>query len=138
MENSIRETLFNLSQKAYHNAYAPYSNYNVGAALITKDQKAFIGANIENASYGSSICAERVCICSAYANGVQKDDIVGFAIVSNSDEPAMPCGACLQVLNELLKSDTTIYVFNLNGECIETNMATLLPYPFDKDDLKNV
>lgn len=138
MENQIRETLFNLSTKAYKNAYTPYSNFNVGAALVTNDQKAFVGTNIENAAYGSSMCAERVCIYSAYANGIKKDDIAGFALIANSVEPSMPCGACLQVLNELLNHDTTIYVFNLNGDCIETNIATLLPYPFDEDDLRNV
>ncbi|MDL2211502.1 cytidine deaminase [Erysipelotrichaceae bacterium OttesenSCG-928-M19] len=138
MADKIRETLFNLSYKAYHNAYAPYSKFNVGAALITHDQKAFVGANIENAAYGSSMCAERVCIYSAYANGVKKDDIIGFAVISDNKEPSMPCGACRQVLNELLNDDVVIYVFNLEGDCIETNIATLLPYAFDETDLKNV
>lgn len=138
MENQIRESLFNLCSAAYKNAYVPYSKYAVGAALITKDQKAFIGANIENAAYGSSMCAERVCIYSAYANGIRKEDIAGFALISNSQQPAMPCGACLQVLEELLEATTTIYVFNLNGDCIETDMETLLPYPFSESDLKNV
>lgn len=138
MKNQIRENLLNLCSSAYKNAYVPYSNYPVGAALITKDQKAFIGANIENAAYGSTMCAERVCIYSAYANGVRKGDIAGFALMSNSKQPAMPCGACLQVLEELLESNTTIYVFNLNGDCIETDMETLLPYPFSERDLENV
>ena len=138
MEDTLKEKLFNLSYKAFHNAYAPYSNFRVGAAMITKDNKAFVGANIENAAYGLAMCAERVCVFSAYANGVEKDDIAGFAIITDSVEPAMPCGACRQVLSELLPSDLTIYIFNLEGTCIETNIATLLPYSFGKEDLKNV
>lgn len=138
MENTLRENLFNLCKAAYKNAYVPYSNYPVGAALITKDMKAFMGANIENAAYGSTTCAERVCVYSAYANGVRKEDIAGFALISNSKKLAMPCGACLQVLEELLEPTTTIYVFNLDGDCVETDIATLLPYPFSKRDLENV
>ena len=138
MENTIRETLFTLCKQAYENAYTPYSHFNVGAALITKDQKAFIGANIENASYGLSMCAERVCIFSAYANGVKKEDIVGFGVITNTEVPSMPCGACRQVLSELIGKDITIYVFNLQGECIETNIETLFPYPFGEEDLTDV
>lgn len=136
--DNIKDTLFNLCKKAFKNAYVPYSNYQVGAALVTKDNKAFIGANIENVSYGLSMCAERSCIYSAYANGVKKDDIVAFALVTDSKDFGMPCGACLQVLSELLNSDTPIYVFNLKGDSLETNIETLLPYAFKEADLKNV
>ncbi|WP_423364561.1 cytidine deaminase [Mycoplasma sp. P36-A1] len=142
MKEKLRETMFNLSMKGYANAYVPYSNYAVGASLVTKDNKAFIGANIENAAYGSTICAERTCINSAYANGVRKEDIYAFALVTESEEPGTPCGACRQVLSELLEPNTPIFIFNTKGDCFETDIATLLPYKFvleakDDDNEKN-
>lgn len=78
-------------------AYAPYSKYRVGAALLTKDGKIFQGCNVENASYGLTICAERVALGAAVAAG--HCDFRGIAIVAG-DQPPMPCGACLQVLAE--------------------------------------
>lgn len=138
MENKLREQLYNLATKGLENAYAPYSNYPVGAGLITKDKKAFIGSNIENAAFGSSLCAERVCVCSAYSNGVKKEDIEIFGLVTNSKEPATPCGACLQVLSELLDEETPIIIFNTHGDYIETNVKSLLPYAFTDQDLTNV
>lgn len=137
-ENKIKETLFKLSKKAFANAYTPYSHFNVGAAAVVEGNKAFIGANVENAAYGSSICAERSCLMSAYSNGVRKEEIIAFAVITDSPEPSMPCGACRQVMLELLKMDTPIYVFNLEGDCIETDVATLVPYPFTSDDLSDV
>lgn len=137
-QEKIKESLFQLAKKAYANAYTPYSHFNVGAAAIIKGNKAFIGANVENAAYGSSICAERSCLLSAYSNGARQEDFLGFAVITDTKTPSMPCGACRQVLLELLEMDTPIYVFNLKGECIETDVATLVPYPFTSDDLKDV
>ena len=88
--------------EAMENAYSPYSNYKVGACVLTKDNKYFIGANIENASYGLTNCAERNAIFQAYSNGYRKNDIEAIAIVSNGKTLATPCGACRQVLVELL------------------------------------
>ncbi|MEG0686979.1 MAG: cytidine deaminase [Erysipelotrichales bacterium] len=139
MNEKAKETLFKLSTKAFANAYTPYSHFNVGAACLVKGEggtKAFIGANIENAAYGSSICAERTCITAAYSNGARKDDILAFAVITDSPKPSMPCGECRQVLSELLHKTTPIYVFNLEGDCIETNMETLLPFPFSDEDLR--
>lgn len=138
MENQLRDQIYQLCQKGYENAYAPYSKFRVGAALVTKDNKAFIGSNVENAAYGSSICAERSCLLSAYSNGIRKDDIIAFGVITKSVEPAMPCGACRQVMEELLYSDIPIYIFNTEGECIETDLLTLLPFAFNREDLNNV
>ena len=121
--------------KAMENAYAPYSNYHVGACVLTKDNKYFIGANIENASYGLTNCAERNAIFQAYSNGYRKKDIEAIAIVSNGKTLATPCGACRQVLVELLEKNTPIVLSNKNIEKI-TNIQELLPMSFSEEDLK--
>lgn len=93
---------------AVDNAYAPYSNYYVGACVKTKDGRYFIGANVENASYGLTNCAERNAIFQAYSQGCRKEDIEAIAIVSRGKTLATPCGACRQVLVELLNRNTPI------------------------------
>jgi cytidine deaminase len=121
--------------KAMENAYAPYSNYYVGSCVLTKDNKYFIGANIENASYGLTNCAERNAIFQAYSNGYRKNDIEAIAIVSNGKILATPCGACRQVLVELLEKHTPIVLSNHKVEKI-TNIQELLPMSFTEEDLK--
>jgi cytidine deaminase len=120
--------------KAMENAYAPYSNYHVGACVVTKDNKYFIGANIENASYGLTNCAERNAIFQAYSNGYRKNDIQAIAIVSDGKTLATPCGACRQVLVELLEKDTPIVLSNHKIEKI-TDIQELLPMSFTDEDL---
>lgn len=121
--------------KAMENAYAPYSNYHVGACVVTKDNKYFIGANIENASYSLTNCAERNAIFQAYSNGYRKNDIQAIAIVSDGKTLATPCGACRQVLVELLERDTPIILSNHKIEKI-TDIHELLPMSFTDEDLK--
>jgi len=121
--------------EAMENAYAPYSHYHVGACVLTKDNQLFIGANIENASYGATNCGERSAIFAAYSHGYRKEDIVGIAIVSDGDLLAGPCGICRQVLSELLEEETPIYLSN-KKEYKETNIKELLPMRFTSEDLK--
>ena len=128
------EDLLERAFKAMENAYAPYSNYHVGACVVTKDNKYFIGANIENASYGLTNCAERNAIFQAYSNGYRKNDIKAIAIVSDGKTLATPCGACRQVLVELLEKDTPIVLSNHKIERI-TNIQELLPMSFTDEDL---
>lgn len=120
--------------KAMENAYAPYSRYRVGACVLTKDNKYFIGANIENASYGLTNCAERNAIFQAYSNGYRKKDIEAIAIVSDGKTLATPCGACRQVLVELLERYTPIILSNNKIEKI-SNIEELLPMSFTEEDL---
>lgn len=122
--------------KARLNSYSPYSNFKVGAALITKDGRYFYGTNIENSSFGLTCCAERNCLFNAYSNGAKKDDIIGFAIVADTDKVVSPCGACRQVMSELLNIDTPIFLGNLKGEIEETTISDLLPYFFKEEDMK--
>lgn len=138
MKQKIQEKLYYLCKEAMKNAYVPYSKFPVGAAAILKDNKAFIGANIENAAYSSGTCAERSCINAIYSQGYRKEDIIGFSVMTDTKTPSAPCGACRQVLLELLERDTPIYLFNVEGELFETNMHELMPYPFDEKDLNNV
>ena len=94
--------------KARENAYAPYSHFLVGACCELNDGKMIYGANIENAAYGSTMCAERNAVFQAYCQGYRKEDIKALAIVGDGPTLISPCGSCRQVLSELLKSDTPI------------------------------
>jgi len=129
------EDILDKAFEAMENAYSPYSNYKVGACVLTKDNKYFIGANIENASYGLTNCAERNAIFQAYSNGYRKNDIQAIAIVSDGNTLATPCGACRQVLVELLEKHTPIVLSNKKSEKI-TDINELLPMSFTEEDLK--
>ena len=129
-----REELIQEAFKAMENAYAPYSNYHVGAAVLTTDGRVFWGANIENASYGATNCAERSAVFSAYSNGYHKDRIKALAIVSDGDRIAAPCGICRQVLCELLDHHTPIYLSNGRDEK-DTDIDELLPMQFSGEDV---
>ena len=129
-----REELIEEAFKAMENSYAPYSNFHVGAAVLTKDGKVFWGANIENASFGATNCGERSAIFAAYSNGYRKDTIEALAIVSDGDRIAAPCGICCQVLSELITGDTPIYLSNRKDE-MDTCMNDLLPFQFTTEDV---
>lgn len=120
---------------ARNNAYAPYSKFKVGAALVTKSGEVYIGANMENASYGLTCCAERNCIFGAYSRGVKKEDIVALAVVGDTEGPCSPCGACRQVISEMVPADCKIYLGNLKLDILETSVKELLPYAFDSSEL---
>ena len=123
--------------KAQKLAYIPYSKFPVGAAVLLKNGKIIHGANIENAAYGVTMCAERNAVYSAMCQGYKKEDIVAVAITANCQPVASPCGACRQVLFELLKKGTPIYLSNHLGETITTNPQELLPLGFGKENLDN-
>ncbi len=131
-----RKRVIELAFEAMKNAYAPYSNFYVGSCVSCKDGKFFLGANVENASYGLSNCGERNAIFAAYSNGYRKEDIESIAIVCSGNEVANPCGACRQVLSELLTWDTPIYLANATKEW-DTNIKELLPYAFTPKELND-
>ena len=134
MEEQYRE-LVKEAFEAMDNAYAPYSNYHVGACIKCRDGKTFKGANIENASFGATNCAERTAVFAAYANGYRKKDIEALAIVSDGKRIAAPCGICRQVLCELLEQETPIILTNGIDETV-TNIRELLPFQFNEEDLQ--
>ena len=120
--------------EAMDKAYAPYSNFHVGACVKTKDGKYFIGANIENASYGLTNCAERNAIFQTYSQGYRQDDIEALAIVGQGNTLITPCGACRQVLVELLKRDIPI-VLGTGEKVLVTNIEELMPMAFTNEAL---
>lgn len=130
-----QEELLKHAFRAMGNAYAPYSHYHVGSCVVTKDGNTFLGANIENASFGATNCGERSAIFSAYSNGYRKEDIEAIAIVTDGKILAGPCGICRQVLSELLENNTPIILSN--GEKTEVKtIDDLLPMRFTSEDLK--
>lgn len=129
-----REELIEEAFKAMKNSYAPYSKYHVGAAALTTDGKVFWGANIENASFGATNCAERSAVFAAYSNGYTKDTIQALAIVSDGDRVCAPCGICRQVLSELIKGDTPIYLSN-GKQSVDMCIKKLLPMQFGIEDV---
>ena len=130
------EELIEKAREARKLSYSPYSHFAVGAALLCKDGKVYVGANIENSSYPLCMCAERNALYNAKLNGVKKEDMVALALSADTDEPCSPCGACRQVISELFPKDAPIYMSNLKGAVKETTIEELLPYAFSEDDLK--
>ena len=131
-----KEELIKKAESARELAYAPYSKFKVGAALLTKDGQVFLGANIENSSYPLCMCAERNALYNAMLHGYKKSDFVALALTADTDEPCSPCGACRQVISELFPKDAPIYMANLKGDVKESNIQELLPFAFSGDDLK--
>lgn len=118
--------------RARKNAHAPYSGFAVGAALKTEDGRVFTGANVENASYGLSLCAERSAHAAAVAAGARR--FVALAIVAPGPEPASPCGMCRQVLAEMPPS-FPVRCYTPEGKSLETSVAELLPHAFGPGNL---
>jgi cytidine deaminase len=130
-----KEELIALAKDARNRAYVPYSKFQVGAALLTKDGKVYQGANIENASYPLCMCAERNALYNAMMHGEKKENFVAMAVTGKTAGPISPCGACRQVLSELFPKDAPIYLTNLDNALQETNVLELLPFAFDDSDL---
>ena len=130
------QKLIERAKEARKLSYSPYSRFPVGAALLTKDGKVYLGANIENASYPLCMCAERNAIYQSYLDGVRKDDIVAIAIVADTPNPCSPCGACRQVISELLRTDADIIMTNLKDETTVVKVKDILPFAFSEEDLK--
>lgn len=121
------QKLLNYAKKAIKNAYAPYSKFHVGAAIITKSGKVFTGCNIENSSYGLTICAERVALFNAISGGEKQFQMM--AIVTDNSKIAVPCGACLQVIAEFAPQ-IKLMLGNKKDKLIERNLLELLSVPF--------
>ena len=118
------------------NSYSPYSNFAVSAIAVMKDGKEFNGTNVENASYGAGICAERSAILSAISNGYKKYDFKELNIMVSSGNISMPCFQCRQVISELFDKDVKINCYSINGDVEVHSVSELCPYPFSEEDLK--
>ncbi|MDR2901292.1 MAG: cytidine deaminase [Treponema sp.] len=121
------DRLFKEAEKAALQSYSPYSHFRVGAALLTEDGKIFTGANVENRSFGLTICAERSAVVSAVSSGEKR--FIALAISTpDSETPVGPCGACRQVLSEFMSGDAPVRFGGSSGEKVNTTIADLLPF----------
>ncbi len=128
----MKEKLFQLLK----NSYSPYSNFKVAAIVVTRDNHEFNGVNIENASYGATVCAERVAIASAVAAGYKKGDLKELYIMVDSPKISTCCFVCRQVIIEFFSEDCNIICMNNKGEIKKYTVSELCPSPFSEDDLK--
>lgn len=121
------------AKQARLKAYVPYSKFKVGAAIVLNDGTIIHGANIENSSFGLTSCAERNALFSLISQGYDPKEIKEITIIGGSKGPISPCGACRQVMSELVPKNTKIYLANLEEEIYETSVSELLPFGFDLD-----
>lgn len=120
-----------------NNSYSPYSKFRVAAIVVMKDGKEFSGVNVENASYGASICAERSAIVSAISNGYKRDDFYSLHVMcGDSNTISTCCFACRQVISEFFSKDAEIECYDKNGNLKKFLVKDLCPFPFDSEDLK--
>ena len=136
------EKLLELAHEARERAYAPYSHYAVGAALLTKDGRVYQGCNIENASFSATNCAERTAFFLAVFDGCY--DFAAIAVVGGpagkpvqaQDEPSGPCGVCRQVMQEFCGPDFEIHMQKAGGGVFTVKLPELLPFGFTKDSME--
>ena len=127
--------LIEYAVEARKNSYSPYSNFKVGASVLTDGGEIFTGCNIENSSYTPTVCAERVAIFKAVSEGHKK--FTAIAVVCEPKEQfCFPCGVCRQVMAEFFDDDTIILLSNPQKEYKELHLSDLLPYRFNKNSLK--
>ncbi len=127
-----RSELVRFAAEARNQAYAPFSRFKVGAALRTRTGEIVTGCNIENATYGLTVCAERVAIMKAISEGIRDFDAV--AVVARSKRPTAPCGPCRQLLWEFC-GDIWVHVADVKGKVVSHRLKKLLPLPFDARNL---
>lgn len=126
------DSLVEAARQARENAHAPYSNFRVGAALHATSGRVFGGCNVENATYGLTVCAERVAIFKAISEGERGFDSI--AVVTDTDALTPPCGACRQLIWEFC-GDVRVILANLKGKSETHQMRDLFPKPFDSSNL---
>lgn len=122
--------------KLLENSYSPYSKFRVASIAVMKDGKEFSGVNVENASYGAAICAERTAIVSAIAAGYKRYDFETLYVMCDNDKIGMSCFLCRQVISEMFESDKYVIAMNPNGDQVKYTVKDLCPYPFSDEDLK--
>lgn len=129
------EQKYELALKAYNNSYAKYSKFQVGAVVILKNGEYVLGTNVENASYGLTNCAERTALFYTYTLGYRQDDIKELVVMGKSTDLVYPCGACRQVISELMNKDALVTMINLDKKTKTITVEELLPYAFGEGDL---
>ena len=128
----MRRTLIAAAREAAARAYCPYSNYPVGAALLTRDGRIVTGCNVENVSFGLTLCAERTALVKAVSDG--QCGFAALAVAGGDQTAAAPCGACRQVLAEFCAPEMPVFYARLTGgRCVATTVGALLPQAFTKN-----
>ncbi len=134
-ERAAQLKLVELARQVRERAHAPFSDFKVGAALETGDGRIFTGCNVENSSYGLSICAERVALFKAISEGVREFARIAVIADTPAGMPVRPCGACRQVISDLMGGEAEVVMANLRGEIETQQVKALLPAPFDRSFL---
>ncbi|MFA5543762.1 MAG: cytidine deaminase [Bacilli bacterium] len=129
------EKLYDAALAVFKNSYSPYSKFKVGASVLLKNGEIISGTNIENASYGLTNCAERSALFAAYSKGYRKEDIEKIMVIGDVEEPISPCGACRQVMSELMNQDSEVVLTNLKKDIKVMKVKELLPYSFNNEVL---
>ncbi len=127
--------LYKIAKDVLPNSYSQYSNFKVAAVLRMKDGTTISGVNVENASFGLTNCAERTALFTAYSKGYRKDDIVEVLLTTEQDDFISPCGACRQVLRELVNDDVNVHITKNKGDVKTVKNKDLLPFAFTEKDL---
>lgn len=130
------QALLKAARDVLDNAYVKYSNFHVAAALRLTDGTIITGVNVENASYGLANCAERTALFTARTQGYKKEDIAEVVVTTKQDFIVSPCGACRQVMRELVPADTVVHMVDSNDHILSVENKELLPHGFSEDDLK--
>ncbi len=128
MKDKLKELL--------NSSYSPYSHFRVASIVVMKDGREFRGVNVENASYGATICAERSAIVSAISAGYKKHDFETLYVMCDNEKIGFSCMLCRQVISEFFEPDKKVIAMNPNGEEISLTVKELCPYPFSDEDLK--
>ncbi len=131
----MNKELLQAARSVLDNAYVKYSNFHVAAALKMKDGSIITGVNVENASFGLSNCAERTALFTARTQGYVKDDIEEVVVTTKQSHLVSPCGACRQVMSELVPADVDVHMVDARDRVTTLKNKELLPYGFSDDDL---
>lgn len=127
--------LYEIAKNVLPNSYSSYSNFKVAAAIRLKNGKIISGVNVENASFGLTNCAERSALFTAYSQGYRKEDIEEILITTEQKELISPCGACRQVMRELIPEDAKVHMTTVDGKTHTVLNKELLPFAFTESDL---
>ncbi|MFT5997293.1 MAG: cytidine deaminase [Glaciecola sp.] len=133
IEDNVISRLVNAAREGFERAYAPYSNFHVGAAALTASGNIVKGCNVENASYGLTVCAERNCLAQGVISGEQA--FSAMVIYTNQEKLTPPCGACRQVIVEFLAPNALVMAVNHNNDRKQWTVNELLPDAFTPKDL---
>ncbi len=122
--------------KLLENSYSPYSHFRVASIVVMKDGKEFSGVNVENASYGATICAERSAIVSAISNGYKPHDFEKIYVMCDSKEIGPSCFMCRQVMSEMFEPDKEVIWMSNTGEYVTHTIKEVCPYPFTEENME--